>query len=676
MGKASRHKRAQHEVVAEAPAVAADPTPPPSRTQWPICAALIVVTLLVFGRTAWNGFIEFDDPTYVEQNRIVQRGLSAEGVKYAFTSVEPYYWEPLTWLSHELDTTLFGAGAGGRHVVSVLLHGLTAALLFLFLRRATGREWAAAAAAALWAVHPLRVESVAWVAERKDVLAGLFFAATLLAYASRRTVLVWVMFALALMSKPTTVTAPLVLLVLNYWPLRRPGRRAVIEALAPLALAIPIAVVTLVGQKQGIADLPLSLRLLNALHSAGAYLGKLLVPIDLSVIYPFRDDIAAETALSAAVLIAVSAAAWGFRRSKPWLATGWIWYLAMLLPVIGLIQSGAQGMADRFTYIPSVGLTLAAVWLVAGWPLLRKPAFAVAFAAFAAISVWYAGLWRDTITLFSHATAVTKDNSLAHLILGNEHLQANQIDAASNEYAEAVRAGRGAPIPSAAYGGVLVQQRRYVEAVEPLQRAVDANPANEAAQENLAAALIRSGRAAAAMPHLEAALELDPSREKEIIASRGEAKLALGQVDDALKDFQDVVDAKPSSAAWNDLARAYATKNDFAAAERAYRESIRLDPNNYDARMNFGAMLSRANRNDEALAHVREAARIAPDNVEPRIYVALIEAQIGRFADAANDASEAQRIDAQRANEYLTNALRMPAKDTNLADFIATMRAR
>jgi protein O-mannosyl-transferase len=671
VGKASRHKR-EHAVTAAAPPEETS-APAPRKQTALICAGLIVLVLAVFGRTAWNGFIEFDDPDYVSQNPVIQRGLTAEGVKYAFTAVKPYYWEPLTWLSHELDVTVFGVRPGAHHLVSVLLHGLTAALLYLFLLRATGPQWAAAAAAALWAVHPLRVESVAWVAERKDILAGLFFVATLLAYVRGRQLLVWLMFALALMSKPTVVTAPLVFVVLDEWPLRR---RNVIRALAPLVLAIPIAIVTLIGQQRGIADIALSLRLMNAVRSAGAYLGKLLLPVDLAIIYPFRDDIALQAAFSAVVLAAITFAAWHFRRTRPYLATGWGWYLAMLIPVIGLVQSGAQAMADRFTYIPSMGLALAAVWFVAEWPAVRKPAFAVALLAFSAVSVWYAGLWRDTVTLFTHATAVTRENSLAHVILGNVYLAEKRFDDATNEYAKAVQAGRGATVPLAAYGSALVQQKRFVEAVEPLQRVVDAEPRNESARENLAAALIRSGRPAAALPHLEQALKLDPARSFEIIASRGEAKLALGQIDDALKDFQQVANARPSAAAWNDLARAHASRNDFANAERAYREAVRLDPDNYDARMNYGAMLSRAGRNDEALAHIREAARIAPENPEPRVYLALIEAQMGRFADAARDAEAAQKINPQQANEFLTSALRMPPKDTNLADFIATMRAR
>jgi tetratricopeptide (TPR) repeat protein len=699
MGKASRRKsdreasERETSVAAVAPAAGARSGP---RYTIAICAALIVLVLLVFGRTAWNGYIEFDDPDYVSRNAVVQRGLTAEGVKYAFTSLQPYYWQPLTWLSHELDCTLFGNRPGPQHLEGVLLHALTAALLFLFLQRATNRSWLAAIAAAIWAVHPMRVESVAWIAERKDILSGLFLVGALLAYAHGRRFLALSIFALALMSKPTVVTAPLLLILLNFWPFRRREggwRRPLLEAAVPAALAIPVIIATVAGQQSAIAPISLWLRIATAFHNAGAYLGKFLLPIDLAVIYPFQEHPGGAAVIAAAVVVAITYAAWYFRDARPYLATGWGWYLVMLLPVSGLVQSGAQGMADRFTYIPSMGLAIAAVWLCgtgsqpvrgreaaalrAADGLRTRPTLAaVGILAFAALSFVYAGLWRDTLTLFTHAAKVTTDNSLAQLILGNALMKESRYDEANAAYAEAVRASHGGTLPSAAAGSALVQQRRYLEAVEHLQRAVDADPNMENVREDLAIALTRSGRAAAALPQLDAALKLAPSRALDITLIRAEAELALGRTDQALADFQQVAQKRPTGLAWNGVGSVYSSKNDFANAERAYREAIRLDPQNYDARMNLGAMLSREGRNDDALASIREAARIAPDSVEPRVYLALIEAQMGRHAEAANDASEALRIDPPRANDYFTNAVRIPPKDTNLADFIATMRAR
>jgi tetratricopeptide (TPR) repeat protein len=383
--------------------------------------------------------------------------------------------------------------------------------------------------------------------------------------------------------------------------------------------------------------------------------------------------------------VGITYAAWYFRQSRPWLAAGWGFYLAMLIPVSGIVQAGAQGMADRFTYIPMMGLTMAVVWLcgtgsqpVRGVVGLRtRPTLAVvALLAFSAMTVWYAGFWRDTITLFTRAKSVTGDNPLAHVILGSALMQDGRFDEANGELAEAIRTSNGGAIPLAAAGGAFVQQKRYIEAIEPLQRALDLEPSRETAREDLAIALIHTGRAAAAMAQIDLAEKQAPDRRPALEQLRGQAQLALGQTDQAIAQFQKTAQGAPSAESWNALGSAYATKNDFANAERAYREAIRLDPKNYDARMNLGAMLSRAGRNEEALAAVHEAAQNAPDSVEPRVYAALIEAQMGRHADAATDAAEAQSIDAKKANDYLTKALRIPEKDTNLSDFIAAMRAR
>src|SRR5437764_4232735 len=358
MGKASRRKVGSSELAVDSSQTA---NRQPPTANWKIAAALILLVLAVFGRTAFNDYIDYDDPVYVSANAVVQHGLTAQGIRYAFTELQPYYWQPLTWLSLELDCTLFGARPGPQHLVNVLLHAITAALLFLFLRRATGKSWLAAISAAIWAVHPLRVESVAWIAERKDVLSGLFLAAALLAYARSRRVLALVLFALALMSKPTVVTAPFGLIALNFWPLR--SRRPLLDAAVPAALAVPIVVLTFKGQAGGIAPISIWLRIANAFENAGIYLGKLVLPVDLAAIYPFRNSPGAGAVVAAAIVLAITYAAWYFRRSRPYLAAGWGWYLVMLLPVSGIVQSGAQGMADRFTYMPMMGLTMAVVWL-------------------------------------------------------------------------------------------------------------------------------------------------------------------------------------------------------------------------------------------------------------------------------------------------------------------------
>src|SRR5262245_48154132 len=378
MGKASGKKGSRGGEVAESRSEA----PRNLETARPrdlllIAAALIILTLLVFGRDYNNGFIDFDDPSYVSNNPVVQRGLTWEGVKYAFTSIRPYYFQPLVWLSFELDCALHGAKPGPMHLESVVLHGIAAALLFLFLQRATGRLWPSAAVAALWAVHPLRVESVAWMVERKDVLSGVFFMCTLLAYeryvrrgGTGRYVLVLVCFALALMSKVTAVAIPLILFALNWWPFNRIGndwrrlRAVAIETLTPLVMDIPIALAALSGQKTAIAPFPLTTRLANALYGVCAYIGKTLLPAGLAIMYPY-EQIGAVALVWALIAVAITALTWRFRWSRPYLLAGWGWYVLALAPVSGVVQTGMQSIADRFTYLPSIGLFIATVWLVA-----------------------------------------------------------------------------------------------------------------------------------------------------------------------------------------------------------------------------------------------------------------------------------------------------------------------
>jgi len=661
---------------------------------WPVATALIVLTILVFARIAGHDYINYDDPDYVTRNTFVQQGLTGAGIRWAFTALRPYYWQPLTWLSLMLDCSLWGAAAGPHLLVNLLLHTTSAVLLFLTFRRATAAHWCSAVAAALWAVHPLRVESVAWVAERKDVLSGLFFIAAMLAWVlyaerpnARRYGAVVLLFALALMAKPMAMTLPAALLILDLWPLRRlplGWRRLLVEKIPLALLAGIVLVLTLRGQATAIGNVALPLRLANAVTGYAAYLGKLALPVGLAVVYPYRADIGAGAVIAAlAVLIAITVAAVLLPKRRPYLAAGWLWYLVTLVPVIGLVQAGPQAMADRFTYLPSIGIVIALVWLaadaVAARASLRRPAIAcaaIAIGLFAALTVRQAGYWQNSETLFTHALAVTHDNVVAQLSLGETLLSQGRPDEANQHYAEALRLSAGAPLPLGEAGTAFVRQKRYAQAVDPLQRAVAGNPNLAATRENLGLALLNTGRPAAALPQLEAALRLDDgTRAAELRQSIGNAKLALGRGEEALRDLQQAAAGGGSRAtAMNDLANAYSAKNDDVAAERAYREAIRLDPRLYDARMNLAALLSRTGHNDEAIRQIREAAALQPKSVEPRVYLALVLAQMNRHPEAASAATEAQSLDAKAANDYLTTALRMPPKPTNLEEFIAAMK--
>lgn len=629
-----------------------------------ICAALALLILLVFGQVVTHDFINYDDPDYVSANATVRAGLSADGIKYAFTSIRPYYWQPLTWLSLEL----FGARPGVQLAVNVLLHAAAVVLLFLFLARTTGMMWLAAFAAAIWGVHPLRVESVAWVAERKDVLSTMLFLATILAYVSGRRVLTFVLFLLALMAKPMVVTLPAVLLLVDIWPLRR--KPTFIDKI-PLAIAaIAVTAVTFFGQRGAIAEtLPLGVRLSNAIVSYAAYLGKLLLPVNLSVIYPYTYNIAgSKVALAALLLVIITAVV--LYVKKPHVTTGWFWYLGTLVPVIGIVQAGPQSMADRFTYIPSIGLIVAIVWSL--------PYVALGITAtviLAALSIYNGRFWRDSITLFSHAVAVTDRNALAHVKLGDAYLSAGKAADAIREYANAVDVSNGGAIPLAAAGAALVHQKQYAAALDALKRAIDADPNMAAARENYGAALMASGKPVEAIPHFDAALKLDNgSRRAEILQGLGDAKRLSGRFDEGIADLHASIDLKSTPQVWTDLGSAYSAKEDALHADEAFQHAIRLDANLYETRMSYAALLSRAGRNEDAAAQIRQAMRIQPKSAEPRIYLAIINAAMGKNAEAAAIAADAEQIDAKAANEAFTSALHLPPKDTNLAEFIAKMR--
>jgi len=344
-----------------------------------VCLGLVAVTWAVFGQTLAHDFVNFDDHIYVYENPLVVKGLSTEGIVGAFTHTHALNWHPLTTLSHMLDCQLYGLNAGGHHLTNVILHTISVLLLFLVLSQMTGGLWRSAFVAALFAIHPLHVESVAWVAERKDVLSGVFFMLTLAAYShyarapSRsRYLLVALLFACGLMSKPMLVTLPFVLLLLDYWPLDKFKdensevgsrlRRLVMEKIPFLALSTCSCLVTLFTQRQGphaIDQLPFLWRLNNAFVSYLTYIWQMLWPVRLAVFYPHPNNRLplVEVTVAIAFLIGVSLLVIRLRQSKPYLVTGWFWYLGMLVPVIGLIQVGEQAHADRYTYLPQIGLT-------------------------------------------------------------------------------------------------------------------------------------------------------------------------------------------------------------------------------------------------------------------------------------------------------------------------------
>ena len=514
----------------------------PDRRLAAVALVLAAGVAAVYGQTARHGFLIFDDDLYILANPHVAGGLSWRGFLWAF-GYHAGNWHPLTWLSHMLDAEAFGLWAGGHHLTSAALHAVNAALLLAVLSAMTGALWRPAAVAALFALHPLRVESVAWAAERKDVLAALFWLLATGAYlryarspGARRYLAALGLFALGLAAKPMLVTLPLVLLLLDWWPLGRVSprawRRLLLEKAPFLALSLLSGLVTLRGQTLDLSSLQmdapdLAARLANAAVATVAYLRSLAWPAGLAPLYPYpRAGLPTPVVAAAtAALLAIVAAAALQARRRPWLATGWLWYLVALLPVVGLVQVGGQSRADRYTYLPLVGVAVALAWLAGeAWPRgarARRIAAAgalLALAALAATSAAYARVWRDGLSLFGHAVRVTEGNYLMLNNLAIVLMEQGRLEEAAGVLREEARANPRRCDAHYNLGQILESLGRHAEALPPLERALSCyargarNPHYVAdARYNLARALAGLGRQAEAAEHLRALLRDMPA---------------------------------------------------------------------------------------------------------------------------------------------------------------------
>ena len=528
-----------------------------------ICIALAALSWLIFGQTFWHDFINYDDPRYVYENTKITGGLSISGIAWAFTHIHSMNWHPLTTISHMLDCQLYGLKAGGHHFTNVLLHSVAVVLLFLVLLQMTGGPsrtgsiWRSAFVAAAFAIHPLRVESVAWIAERKDVLSGVFFMLTVLAYVYyarlpriSRYLVVLLVFACGLMSKPMLVTLPFVLLLLDYWPLDRiKGQmwERVLEKVPLIALSAVSSIATLVAQKGAVGyteELPILERLNNAVISYVLYIWQMLWPVNLAVFYPHPENRLPlwEIISSLFLLICVTAVAITLRKQLPYLITGWLWYLGMLVPVIGLVQVGWQGRADRYTYLPQIGLYIAATWTVADLTRLwRHQRIILSAAALLTIVVlsWRAWVqtryWRDSETLFKHALAVTTNNDVAENNLGIVYLGRGNLD----------------------------------EAISLLQAAVDLRPDNSPAHENLAKALLQKGKVTDALIHYRKLLELQPDN-IEVHNIVGTVLIQQGRIREGVEEWQKVLEIQPDNGnAMSNVAWVLATSPDDSLRDGA-----------------------------------------------------------------------------------------------------------
>jgi len=540
----------------------------PRLGEWGASLALAVITLALYGQVMGHDFIRLDDETYVTQNPHVRAGLNWRTIHWAFTSTEQSNWHPVTWLSHALDWQFFGLWAGGHHMVSVLIHVINAVLLFLLLHRVTGAMGRSFLVAALFAWHPFNVESVAWVAERKNVLSTLFFLLTLAAYGwySRKSdwlryAVVAALFAVGLAAKPMLVTLPFVLLLLDFWPLQRlqgwlppsatfptpqlPLWRLFLEKAPLFALSGLSSAITLVAQRTAIAsteNLPRMLRLANALYSYVLYIGKTFWPFGFAIYYPYPFDPALKhhsaLATGALVLLAllllagVTALAWWQRRTRPYLATGWLWYLGTLVPVIGIVQVGMQAMADRYAYIPLIGLFVMVAWASADFAdrLEAGPVWCRAIAVAVLAVLWLLafqqiGVWKNNYEVWAHALEVTEDNFMADDYMGVELMKAGQPEA-MRYFQDAARIEPRDPTSHAMIATYFQDHGQLEEAI-PEYQVIISNPPNRNllafAHANLGLIYTELGQSGKAQAEFQQALLTDRPAVDEAINSLSQA---------------------------------------------------------------------------------------------------------------------------------------------------------
>ena len=502
-----------------------------------ICLGLSLIIVIPFYQTSQFKFVIYDDSVYILGNKNIQAGFDRSTVFWAFTSLLSSNWQPLTWLSLMLDYKMYGTSAGGYHVTNVLIHLVNTLLLFIIFGRMTGRLWESGFVAALFAVHPLHVESVAWVTERKDVLSAMFWLLTMSAYAYyvdnpslKRYGWVLIAFCLGLMSKPMLVTLPLILLLLDYWPLRRfqgcafvVNRFLILEKIPLVALSAVVGALTIYGQGssgalKSLGEIGLSDRMVNAVVSYGAYVAKMLWPVNLACFYPYQTSIALLILLPSVVfLVALCVLSFRYIQTAPYLAMGWFWYLITLLPVCGIIQVGEQAMADRYTYIPMIGLFIIIAWgipeLLKGNPYYRyfiPVAAGTTILLLVILTFKQTGVWKDSRSLFEHAIAVTEGNYMAHNNLGAYLMVHNRFSEAATHFESVVQIKPYNEKYLNNLGIALFRQNRYDEAMTYYLRAIAINPRLADTYYNAGDVCLFNGRDNEALEYYKKALHLLP----------------------------------------------------------------------------------------------------------------------------------------------------------------------
>jgi tetratricopeptide (TPR) repeat protein len=660
-----------------------------------VAAVLAAGTFLLFFQVATHGFIRFDDNRYLTDNAIVQRGLSWPGLVWAFTTLHASNWHPLTWLSHMLDVQLFGMAPGPMHLVNAAFHAANAGLLFVVLARMTRAPGRSAFVAALFAVHPLHVESVAWIAERKDVLSTLFGLLALLAYVAhaerpraRTLAAVAACFAASLLAKPMWVTLPFLLLLLDFWPLRRieglapaedpspdfparPRATIVLEKVPLLALAVTSSAVTVLAQNRGgsLTGLELSLapRLWNAAISYVQYVAKTVWPSQLAIFYPYGEGLSTVAGVACAAAVVAATALVLVRAARiPWAAVGWCWFVGTLVPVIGIVQVGGQALADRYTYLPSVGLFVAIAWgaerVLGAWRggLPLAAAGAAITVALSGATLHQLSYWRTHEALFRHALEVTEGNALAHGALAEELRAQGKLDEALMHAREAVRLEPGSARHWSNLAVSLRESGLLGEALDAARRAVALNPGYALAWRVLGIVESDLNDLPAAADALERSVQVAPG-DPNVWFTLGIVYAKSMRPADAIRAYEETVRLAPGHfGAWTNLGGQYQFLGRMTEASQAFETATRADPSNPLGWRNLGVILAKTGRPDAAVPAFREALRLRPRDPDVLFRLGSAQLAMGARADALATAAELEAVAPPAAADLRARASAAP----------------
>ena len=704
-----------------------------------IITILIIVTIGSFIGVIHNGFINYDDPAYVVRNTNIQSGLALSTVVWAFTATIESNWHPLTWLSHALDYSLFGLEARYHHAMSLFLHLLTSVMVFILFELMTGKQWQSAFIACVFAIHPLHVESVAWIAERKDILSGLFWFATMIAYTkyTRSFSLLWywaalILFILGLMAKPMLVSLPFVLLIIDYWPLDRlqlrkfrtqsysqsktiPIKRILLEKIPFIIFAGLSSVITFFIQQHGgsmaiSSRLPLDERLGNAVVAYCKYIGKIFLPIDLAIFYPHPLGTLESWQIIGAmvVILVITTIAWRYYKTQKYIATGWLWFLGTLVPVIGIVQVGLQSMADRYMYIPIIGVAIILAW---GMPTLakrfklNKNIPGMAFAVTVPFMIWgtytQTTYWKDNRTLFEHALAVTSNNHIAHNNLGVDLADSGKHVEALVHLREALRLWPDAILVHGNLAASLLALGERQEALTHYYWILQRTPIDVHLQNRIADVLADEGDFNSAIEHYREVFRLDStnllSRCKvgKLLAQQSkfdEAKSQclfvlskdprfsmahdiLGTIageqqmyEEAIQEFTEAIRLDSTNAdAYNDLGIVYDNLGNESEAFPMYQRAVHFNGEQWNAHFNLGTLYAKKRQFDTASFHLSRAVELFPTAINARLNLAKIYTLQGNLAAATEQYAAIIKLDPANVSAHYHYGILL-AKQNNLSD--------